>query len=252
MGREKYTIVVKNISGSLKLFKILFSRDGSFHVAFPYLPYKEIQLTKYSINYAKETQTISFEEIIDAGKLEDEDSLKLSHHRSGFVQFSGKGILSGVDQAGNIKGIGVQSWPLDRPVGGPAFSVLIREYTLFPLTNDRAENIWWEYRASEDLLNPTFLFEGFFFLKSAEKHTFLAPDGRKAISFVHPQEGEIVLAVLEPPSKFTSFGFIGIRVRVEEVENAQTPFNFSVGGHPEISGLTMVIRLVTLYFALIL
>src|SRR3989344_8478038 len=50
---------------------------------------------------------------------------QLSIHQSGFVQFSGKKITSGIDsKTGIIKGIGLHSNPLHTPIiSGPTFGV---------------------------------------------------------------------------------------------------------------------------------
>ncbi len=54
---------------------------------------------------------------------DDEQRLKVSHHPDGFLEFSGHGIRSGRDDAGNPKGIGTVWWPLTLPTLGPAFSL---------------------------------------------------------------------------------------------------------------------------------
>jgi hypothetical protein len=55
--------------------------------------------------------------------------LKLSHHPDGFVQFSGEGIISGKDENGRIRGIGLYSWPLVQPTLGPSFSLVFSDPT---------------------------------------------------------------------------------------------------------------------------
>lgn len=52
---------------------------------------------------------------------------KITMHVSGFVQFSGKGITSGIDKTtGKIKGMGLFSSPLDKPIeSGPTLGAMI-------------------------------------------------------------------------------------------------------------------------------
>ena len=106
------------------LCKIIFGGDGSYFVTAPYHPHDRAIIAKFTVNYAHEDQFFPLDEAVDIGVLEDaEQRLKLSHHPDGFLQFSGHGVVSGRDEAGKIRGIGVKSWPLYEPTLGPSFSV---------------------------------------------------------------------------------------------------------------------------------
>lgn len=65
----------------------------------PYHPSKEAVVFIATVNYTLETMDISFDELIDVASVEDDQQrLKLSHHLSGFIQISGQGIISGLDE----------------------------------------------------------------------------------------------------------------------------------------------------------
>src|SRR3712207_2710307 len=81
------------------------------------------------------------EEAVDVAAAEDDEKrIKLAHHPDGFLQFSGQGLISGRDPQGNIRGIGVISWPLDSPPRGPAFSLTMRGLEYFERA-DRVQDV---------------------------------------------------------------------------------------------------------------
>lgn len=111
-----------------KVFKVGFGGDGSYYVTAPYHPLDKAILGKFPVNYAL-GRPVTLREAIKKATLlasldDDENRLKLSHHPSGFIQFSGSGIVSGRKEGGGPKGIGVTSWELSNPTFGPSFSVL--------------------------------------------------------------------------------------------------------------------------------
>jgi hypothetical protein len=111
----KYTVVYEKGGHRYKLCKIFFGSDGSYYVTSPYHPAEGATLLKATVNYALSEMEIPVEQAIDAAAAEDDElRIKLSHHPDGFLQFSGQGIVSGKDADGNIRSIGVMSWPLDR------------------------------------------------------------------------------------------------------------------------------------------
>jgi len=86
-----------------------------------------------SVNYAKAQMNVAFEEYIDLASIEDEQrAVKLSHHPDRLVQFSDPGVRSG---QGRPTGMAVQSWPLDHPVAGPSFELVMRGVRGFEAAN---------------------------------------------------------------------------------------------------------------------
>ena len=125
MGRTaSYTIAYDDDHGScVDLCRIIFGSDGSYYVTAPYHPANRAIAGIYTVNYAN-PNLIAFSEGVDVAVLDDDEQrLKISHHPDGFLQFSGEGILSGRDESGEPKGLGVLSWPLRNPTSGPSFQL---------------------------------------------------------------------------------------------------------------------------------
>jgi hypothetical protein len=108
-----------------KVLSILASKqDGSLSVFFDYCKEKKALVIRHKHTYKGGKQNIDKSKITDEFEIEFnvDKNAKFSLHRSGFVQLSGKGILSGIDSTGRPKGVGVFSAPLDTPVSsGPTF-----------------------------------------------------------------------------------------------------------------------------------
>src|SRR5207249_547970 len=104
------------------LVRVGFTADGSYYVTSPYHPESKALLWLATVNYTLDESRMTFDEAIELASTDDDQSvLKLSHHVSGWVQFSGQGIVSGFDAHGEPKGVAVHSYPLLAPSRGPAF-----------------------------------------------------------------------------------------------------------------------------------
>lgn len=124
MPSVDYTVVYSSDEGSYDLCRIILGDDGSYYVAAPYHPLDKALLAKWTVNYAQGPMSFTTRKAIEVGVLDDgERRLKLSHHPDGFLQFSGEGVRSGREPDGTIRGLGLQSWPLDRPTFGPSFAL---------------------------------------------------------------------------------------------------------------------------------
>jgi hypothetical protein len=202
-----------------KITKILFARDGSYMVAVPYHNSNKGVLFKIPVTYSRildEEISTPFSAVIDAGKV-DEKRVKLSHHRSGFVQFSGEGVKSGFDEQGQPRGIGVKSWPLENPAPGPSFGVTLlglhyfRPATSSEVADLRAEGILFD----ADELPPCvgangFVLEGFYYPPKARRFVKLA-GATASMQIVHPVGVIMDLkVVLSDPSKCDFPGLIGL------------------------------------------
>jgi len=119
-----YTIAYSNGNQNVDLFKILFGGDGSYYVTAPYHPLDRAIAARVTVNYAKTDGGFSLDEAEELAVVDDVDKrLKVSHHPDGFLQFSGQGIRSGLDEHGKPKGMGVFSWRLYEPTLGPSFAL---------------------------------------------------------------------------------------------------------------------------------
>jgi hypothetical protein len=226
MNRDKYTIIYERDSNRYKLFKVLYGRDGSYYVTSPYHPERTAALIKSTINHARQEMLIPYEELVElAGAHDDDRRIKLAHHPDGFVQFSGQGILSGRDPDGTIRGIGVMSWRLDKPVLGPAFSVGIRGVDKFASPRGNEDNPI-VFRSSEITPVPgprILLLEGYYFQSLWRRFIRVATDGSLTISIVHPAKAVINLKVLLPPEESALGNFIGLECYTLEDEEPDHP-----------------------------
>jgi hypothetical protein len=117
-----YTIAYSDRGQNVDLFKILFGGDGSYYVTAPYHPLDRAIAARVTVNYAKSEGGFSLDEAEELAVVDDVNKrLKVSHHPDGFLQFSGQGIRSGLDEEGKPKGLGVFSWRLHEPTLGPSF-----------------------------------------------------------------------------------------------------------------------------------
>lgn len=92
MTKNDYTVAILSEGQLRKITKVIFGRDGSYMVAVPYHSAKKGVLFKAPVVYSPvldEERWLPYKEFIDAGEL-DEKRVKLSHHPSGLVQFSGR------------------------------------------------------------------------------------------------------------------------------------------------------------------
>ncbi len=215
MGRDSYTVIYEKDRIRYKLFKVIFGMDGSYYITSPYHPSQEALLAKMTINYALQEMKIPFEQAVDLASAEDDEKrIKLSHHRSGLIQFSGQGIVSGQDSEGNIRGVGVMSWPLDEPVIGPAFCVAIRGVEEFKQVGRLRDQVCsFSHTEITPVLGASMLaLEGYYFPPSWRRFVRSDSDSTKTISIVHPIGAVLKLKVLLAPDNCALPGFIGLDV----------------------------------------
>ena len=224
MNKGKYSIIYKKDNYLYKICKIIFAKDGSFFVTSPYHPINKATVGIMSFRYGKhgEMMRIPIKSMgIDCGYLDDDGRLKLSHHPDGYAQFSGAGVISGKDEKGKPKGIGIQSWPLENPPAGPAFTI-----TLLGLEQFKSVETANKYDCIFDdkFLPPTekfsdfeneskgFVLEGYYF--ESNRRNFIQTDvnGERFILYWHPTGLAMKLNVLLPMEKCEIQGFIGVRL----------------------------------------
>jgi hypothetical protein len=234
MRDGKYTVVYATRGVNHKLCKIWFGADGSYYVTSPYHPDGKAWLVKIRVNYALNEMTVPFEELVDIASADDDERrLKLAHHPDGFVQFSGQGILSGKAADGTIRGIGVMSWPLDQPVRGPAFALMIRGIEHFDRTTESIDNTitFSDAELSEVPGANTFVLEGHYFPGLWRRFVGVEGDGARTISVFHPAKAVLKLKVLFASPRCALDGFIGLELYTQRMaeEFADSP-RFALSG----------------------
>jgi hypothetical protein len=229
MATDKYTVVYEAGGIRRKLCKIWFGSDGSYYVTSPYHPAEKALLLKATVKYGSGSDdwAISFDEALDLASAEDDDKrIKLSPHPDGFVQFSGQGIVSGLDAQGQIRGVGVRSWPLNNPCRGPAFGLAIRGIEQFRLAD--ADKISDEVCLfTEQLVVPgpganLLVLEGHYFPALWRRFVQPGPNGTHSIDIVHPAGAVLHLRALFPPERCPAQGFLGVEL-YGDVGDPETP-----------------------------
>jgi hypothetical protein len=212
---NSHTIIYEKNGVKYKLCKLLYAKDGSYSVLSPYHTARKAIIVKATMNYALPEMNVSFEEAIDLAAADDDKKrLKLSHHRSGFIQFSGDGILSGLDDQGNPKGVGVWSWPLETPAHGPAFAITVFGAEHFEQAT-RIRDEACVFKHEELTLLPDtdrLILEGHYFPAFWRRFVRIQPDGRRIISIVHPDGAVLYLRVLFPGQDCDLQGFFGLEL----------------------------------------
>jgi hypothetical protein len=234
MSYGKYTVVYLTGGTSYKLCRIWFGADGSYYVTSPYHPDAKAWLFKVRVNYALEEMTVPLEELYDLASIDDDERcLKLAHHPDGFVQFSGRGILSGKAADGTIRGIGVMSWPLGRPVRGPAFGMAIRGVEHFQQASATGDEtiVFSDAELSPLPAANTLILEGHYFPSLWRRFVRVEHDGRPTISVFHPAKAVLNLKVLFASPRCALDGFIGLELYSDKVadEFAASP-RFTLSG----------------------
>lgn len=202
---------------SHKLCKVWFGTDGSFYVTVPYHPARRAVFTKLTVDYtaAQGGQFVAYHDALEAAILDDDDARpKLSCHPDGFCQFSGQGIVSGKDEAGKPKGIGVFSSPLVKLGSGPRFSVVIQEIEVFDRQEGEREGDvvfrYEELNATPDL-NGLAL-DGHYFQPGMRRFIRTHADGNRYVSVLHPSGIVLPLRVVLAPDKCDLPGFLGLEL----------------------------------------
>jgi len=232
----KCTVLFEKEGVLYKLCKIIFGSDGSYYVTVPYHSAKKGIFVKLVVNYSQRESKVNFGDTIDMASA-DEQRIKLSHHPDGFVQFSGEGLVSGKDANGSIKGIGVMSWPLKKPVRGPAFGIVVKGIEDFEQAEDR-----YEIKAEscifhrDELYKPTpagsngILLEGHYFPPQGRRFLQTLADGTHTISIVHPIGAIMPLKVVLASDTCSLPGFMGLSLWEDCVDFPDAQSGFSISG----------------------
>ncbi len=213
-----YTVAYSDHRGTVDLCKILFGGDGSYYVTAPYHPADRAVAAKITVNYAKDDGWFDLSDAVEVAALDDDEHrLKASHHLDGFLQFSGSGVRSGLDEHGQPKGIGVFSWPLTDPTFGPSFQLGFSDpHACGRQTKDRRRTVVLPEKEIEHmrrgLTGLTII--GHYFPMPWREFVYRAADGEWWINLLHPG-GQAMkpLRVLLAAVDSGWAGFVGLEAR---------------------------------------
>lgn len=230
MSKGNYLIAYKKGLLTYKLCRIFFGNDGSYYVTSPYHKLGRARFAKMTIRYGHHGEDIVIpkENTLDSGFADNDQHLKLSHHPDGFIQFSGKGIVSGKDSEGNPKGMAIQSWPLSHPCLGPAFGMTLLGLESFEVaTNTKDSDCIFEHeQLAPDYEANGFILECFYFSPNMRNFIRVSKCGELSFQYFHPSHAIIDLKVLTPRKNCKIQGFIGVRLYPKKVliENVDSAF----------------------------
>lgn len=213
-----------------KVGRFQVARDGSYYVHPPLHPEHRATLTKLTFNYARDEQEVVWEDAIDlAGITNPDHRLKLTHHPSGWVQFSGRGVLSGFDQPDQPRGMAVRSWPLTRPTLGPAWGLVVRGIRSFPARTSLLGTwqIWDDQRLSAPQGWNTLTVEAFCF-PPLWKRFVTVSGGKPVIRVIHPAHVvyELDVHFVDPRCRLQNF--YGLNAWATTDARSPDPY-FSIG-----------------------
>jgi len=235
MSHGKYTVLYEKAGVRYKLCKVWFGGDGSYYVSSPYHPARKAVLLKMTVNYARSEMLVPTEDLIDVASAEDDElRLKLAHHPDGFVQFSGSGILSGKDEHGVIRGMGIRSWPLDAPMRGPAFGVTVRGIEQFAQA-ERVRDAAVVFNDVDLTLLPdadALVLEGHYLPALWRRFVRMDKNGEAVISVLHPGGGVLTLKAIFPSEGCERQGFFGLELYslAREPDDDYASPSFLLGG----------------------
>ncbi|NQT23306.1 MAG: hypothetical protein HQ579_07735 [Candidatus Omnitrophica bacterium] len=234
---NKYTIIIKKNECFYKISKVFFGKDGSYYVTVPYHKERKGWIWKFEKNFPSlndfenmGTLHIPMSAAIDVAS-SDENIIKLSHHPDGFVQFSGKGIISGKDPSGNVQGVGIHSWTLRDPAPGPSFVITINgveDFEQVTNTKDKTAIIFSENAIVGLSSQSGYVIEGFYFPKELRRFVYILKDGSKMIQLTHPSKCIMTMKVILPPEDSEIQGFIGLSINKSEIKTGVARSGFFI------------------------
>jgi len=228
---SSHTIILADNGVRRKFCKLLFTGDGTYCVTAPYHSAKKAVVFKATVNYDAHSQVVSFDEAIDLSELDD-GRLKISHHPSGFVQYSGDGVVSGLDEHGKPKGVGVFSAPLSEVGSGPAVGVGVQDITQLGTTENVSKHDV-TFNAAE--LTPLpgangVMLEAHYFQPAARRFVFSDSQGLFWINVTHPSGIVVRMRVVLAPAECEYPGLIGFELYQQQFGFGESGFTLSGPG----------------------
>lgn len=228
MKYNKATIIYQKNGIKTKICKIIYHKDGSYFITSPYHKMKKANVFKINIDYEKEEQEISFDNLIDIHDLDDDlETLQLSHHPDGYLQFSGHNIKSGKNDDGSSKGVGIESWPLHSPPKGPAFTITIKNLNDFIKTKN-IKNSDLKFLSEEIVdgnIYDDIILEGYYIPNNLKSYIYYL-NGEEYFSLTHPTGLIINLKVIRPKENVENYGFLGFRIESYKLDFGEIESGF--------------------------
>jgi hypothetical protein len=222
MSKDDNLIIYRKDGTNYKICRVFFGRDGSYYVTSPYHPLNRAVLLKYTTTYGPYgvAKFVDDGDVVEFASLhDDEKRLKLAHHPDGLIQFSGEGVMSGKDEEGNPKGIGVQSWLLNNPAPGPAFAISLLGLDQFQQVTSFKDSpcIFKDEDIPPDKESNGLMLEGFYFQSNFRRFIQFEHDGTHILLIAHPTGCVLKLRVLLPLESCELQGFIGVTLYRHEI-----------------------------------
>ena len=231
MPSNTWAIQVITNTDCRKICRVWFGSDGSYYVTAPYHEARSASAWISTVYYERRQSQMERDSYIEVGLLDDDEKrLKLAHHPDGFVQFSGEGVLSGHDEHGRPRGIGIQSFPLTRPPRtGPSFACTILGLDGFAIGDPRRPDA---INFNDAHLPPLregngLVLEGSYFTASWRQLIF-PRDDQWFLDMRHPMGSIIRYRVLL--SSITANCFVGLRMFRAHVAMADHRSGFILSG----------------------
>jgi len=212
MATNRYTVILQETDGKrYQLCRVLLTSDGSYFVTCPYHRSEKVFLTRMRINY-KNLSKRNHEPPVEYSIVDDDDHrIKLSHHPDGFVQFSGHGLISGRNEDGTPKGLGLMSWPLARPTAGPACAITIQKPTAFKEAggSSRGDVLFQAANLYRTDFDNGVVIEMYYFPATWRRFIRDSANG-PVIWLKHPSGAVLELRVCASPPDNWKVGFLGV------------------------------------------
>ncbi len=189
---------------------------------------------KTTVNYNRDSQEVAFGDALDLAEL-DEGRLKITHHRSGFVQYSGDGVVSGLDEDGNPRGVGVFSRPLDDVGTGPVFGAGVQGITELEETNKCSKH---DLLVSVDEIpkwpgGNGVMLEIHYFKPAVRRFVYKDAQGRNRIDIPHPSGFIVPMYAIYAPDGCEYPGVLGIELYGQRFSFGDSGFSLSGPGEKE-------------------
>lgn len=233
---SKHLIVLDCGDVKRKFSKIMFTGDGSYSLTAPYHNAQKAVLYKATVNYDTAKQFVAFADAIQLAGL-DEGRLKITYHRSGFVQYSGDGVVSGIDDTGKPKGLGVFSRPLEDVGSGPALSTAVQGVSHLETTTNTSKHDL-VVRSSEIPKWPHsngVMLEVHYFQPNIRRFVFHDHLGRNRINIIHPAGYIVPMFAIYSPEDCEYPGLLGIEIYEQRFRIGDSGFSLSGPGENERS-----------------
>ncbi|EMI51897.1 hypothetical protein RSSM_06661 [Rhodopirellula sallentina SM41] len=231
---SKHLIIIESDGKRRKFAKLLFTGDGSYSLTAPYHSAKKAVLSKMTVNYDTDEQLIAFGDALELSEL-DEGRLKITHHRSGFVQYSGDGVRSGLGDDGKPKGLGVFSRPLEEVGSGPAVGAGVQGIEqLEETTKCSKHDLMVDINEIPKLPRSNgVMLELHYFQPPIRRFVFKDSKGRNRIDIIHPAGFIVPMFAIHAPEDCELPGLIGVELYGQKFGYGETGFSLSGPGEKE-------------------